>query len=236
MSEKKAKQDRKVELMTEEADANEAAKEMAKSISKMYEDRDAKALGAKERLIQQLEVTVDKYRTANGVMSALATVRDVLGGHGDMDINEEIGMAKAVATNMASIAKNMGDKANVLDPEEFDQLCDGFYDKEFSQGMASAADMVEQLMVLNLCQNVGPNAEDIAEFCKTADAEIDKAREDLKAYCAEHGIDFNELCGPHENCPICICGDCANDCKEGRLIKEGQFAIEGCERFVRAEE
>lgn len=236
MSEKKAKQDRKLELMTEEADVNEAAKEMAKSISKMYEDRDAKALGAKERLIQQLEVTVDKYRTANGVMSALATVRDVLGGHGDMDITEEITMAKAVATNMAGIAKDMGDKANVLEPEEFDQLCNGFYDKEFSQGLASAADMVEQLMVLNLCQNVGPNAEDIAEFCKTADAEIDKAREDLKAYCAEHDIDFNELCGPHENCPTCICGECANDCKEGKLIKEGQFAIEGCERFVRAEE
>lgn len=236
MSEKKAKQDRKLELMTEEADANEAAKEMAKSISKMYEDRDAKALGAKERLIQQLEVTVDKYRTANGVMSALATVRDVLGGHGDLDINEEIGMAKAVATNMAGIAKDMGEKANVLEPEEFDQLCNGFYDKEFSQGLASAADMVEQLMVLNLCQNVGPNAEDIAEFCKTADAEIDKAREDLKAYCADNGIDFNELCGPHDNCPDCLCMDCERDCKGGKQIKEGQSAYDVCEDFVKKEE
>lgn len=235
MSERKAKQDRKLEVMTEQADPMEVAKEMAKSISKMYEDRDAKALGAKERLIQQLKVTVDKYRTANGVMSALDTVRLVLGNGNDMPITEEIAMAKAVATNMAGIAQDMADKANVLEPDGFDDLCNGFYDKEFSQSMASAADMVEQLMVLQLCQNVGPNAEDVAEFCKTADAEIDKARENLKAHCADNGIDFNELCGPHENCSVCICGECANECKEGKLIEEGQFAIEGCERFVRAE-
>lgn len=236
MSEKKAKQDRKFEVMTEEADAMELAQEMAKSISKMYEDRDTKALGAKDHLIQQLKVTVDKYRTANGVMWALDTVRNVLGSHGDMDVNEEIAMAKAVATNMAGITQDMVDKASVLDPDDLDDLCNGFYDKEFSQSMASAADMVEQLMVLQLCQNVGPSAEDVAEFCRTTDAEIEKAREDLRTHCANNGIDFNELCGPHENCPDCLCMDCEKDCKDGKQITEGQSAYDVCEDFVKAEE
>jgi hypothetical protein len=54
--------------------------------------------------------------------------------------------------------------------------------------------LAEELMVLQLCQNVGPSAEDIAEFCSTADGEIAKAREDLKLFCSENSLDFDEIC------------------------------------------
>lgn len=194
MSEKKAKADRKLKVMTEEADARNVAEEQAKSISKMYEDRDKKALGAKDHLVSQLQVTSDKYRTANGVMSALSCVREVA-GEGMGDTIEQIAMAKTVATEMAAVAKDMADKAKVLDPDEMDQLCDDYYDKEFSEHDSSIIDMVAELMVLQLCQNIGPNAEDIVDFLKHSDEEIEKARENLVTFCKENDLDFLEICG-----------------------------------------
>lgn len=236
MSEKNAKKERSkvIKFMTEEAAQNEVAREKAKSISKMYEDRDKKALGARDRLVSQLEVTADKYRTANGVMAALRVVRDVLDV--TTDYVEEISIAKTAATNMAAVALKMADKARELDPDNMDELCDGFYMKDFSESKASALEMIDELLILQLCQQVGPNAEDVSEFCRTADQEIEKARKDLMEHCEENNIDFNEICGPHDNCPVCLCMDCENDCKNGMFIQDGQSAYDICEKFVKREE
>lgn len=231
MSEKTVKKDRKLKLMTEEADFNESAKEQAKAIGKMYEDRDKKAMGAKEHLVHQLEITVDKYRTANGVMSALDTLRTVMGDGGENKY-AEIQAAQRLAKRLSVVTTNMAAAAKKLDPEEMDKLCDGFYDMNLVNKNVGPEDLAEQLMILQLCQNVGPNAEDVAEFCRSADDEIEKARGSLKDFCAEHGIDFNELCGPHDNCHECLCNICTNDCKEGKMIVEGQSAREICDDFI----
>lgn len=193
MNEKNEKKDRKLKLMTEEAGLDETARKQAKDIAKMYEDRDKKALGARDHLVSQLEITSDKYRTANGVMNALQVVRDVLDT--TTDYVEEISIAKTAATRMAGIAQKMADVAGGLDPEDMDKLCVGFYDPVFSEGNGSALEMIDELLALQLCQNVGPNAEDVAEFCHTADEEIEKARENLRTFCSENGIDFDEVVG-----------------------------------------
>ena len=99
---------------------------------------------------------------------------------------------------MSNTAYEMSEKAVQLDPDEMDQLCQGFYDQAFSEGKGSALEMIDELMSLQLCQNVGPNAEDIAEFCKTADEEIEKAREELRKFCDENGLDFDEVCGEQQ--------------------------------------
>jgi len=221
-------------LSLTDTDPQKTAEEMAKSISKMYEDRDKKAENAKQSLMDQLEVTSNKYRTANGVMSALGCVRDVFGNHDSM-IEEEIGYAKTIATEMAVVAEAMLEKASELDPEDMNMLCDSFYDKEFSEHNACVADMAKELMILQLCQNVGPNAEDITGFCLHADEEIAKARENLVDFCNTNGINFNELCGPHENCYECLCESCEKDCKSHKVIKEGQSVYDACEDFIEGE-
>ena len=196
MSEKKTKQDRKLKVMTEEADNLEVAKNMAKSIRKMYEDRDQKALQAKERLVSQLEVTVDKYRTGNGVMSALDMVRTVLGEQAEeITLAEEIAHAKGLAIVMASKAAKMAEKAKGLDPDKMDSLCENFYKTDFAESEASALDLMEELLVLQLCQNVGPSAEDIVEFLRHTDEEIEKAKKDLETFCNENKLDYLEVCG-----------------------------------------
>lgn len=130
----------------------------------------------------------------------------------------------------------MLEKASELDPEDMNMLCDSFYDKEFSEHDACVADMAKELMILQLCQNVGPNAEDITGFCLHADEEIAKARENLVDFCNTNGINFNELCGPHENCYECLCESCAKDCKDHKVIQEGQSAYSVCGWFTEKED
>lgn len=196
MSEKKAKEDRKLKLVTEEADAKKVAEEMAASIRKMYETRDEKAINAKNHLVTQLDVTVDKYRTANGVMSALNTLRMVMGDKSrDISIEDEIGQAMDVAEDMAATTMNMADKARTMEPDDLGNLCEGFYDPDFANNGNLEDTMVTELMILQLCQNVGPDAQDIVDFLNQSDAEIEKARKDLIEHCKAHDLDVTEFFG-----------------------------------------
>ena len=183
------RKDKKIEQMTEDADNMAVAEEMARSIHKMIVDRDDKAASAKSHLVSQLKITVDKYRTANGVMSALQTVRDVV-GLGQLPLDDELMIAKGMATKMANATMSMAAQAENLLPEEMDQLCNGFYDKEFSDGDIDSSVLIYELMRIQLCQNVGPNAEDIVDFHKRATEEIEKTREDLRKLCVDNGLDY----------------------------------------------
>lgn len=193
MSGKVSRNERKVKLMTEEAGNRKVAEEMAASIAKMREDKEKKASGAKEHLIGQLEVMSDKYRTANGVMSALDTFRDILGKNHWLDVQQEIDTAGKIATAMAAKAAEMAGKAKGLEPAGMDKLCEGFYTEDFSEHTTSGVQMAEELMLLQLCQNVGPAAQDIVDFISTADQEIDKAVANLKDHCAKNDIDLAEI-------------------------------------------
>ena len=170
-------EDKNVEAVTEDADPRKVAEDMASSIYKMRDDRNKKSEAAKEHLVSQLEVTVEKYCTANGVMMALGVVRDVYGSADDIDL--EIDRAKRIAVEMSSVAEDLVEKAKGLEVDEMSKLCDDVYDKEFATGDGSAHDLVTQVMILNLCQNVGPNAEDITGFWKQTTQEIAKAWYDL---------------------------------------------------------
>lgn len=199
MSEKKAKESRKLKVLANQGDPKEVAGDMAKSIRKMYEDRDAKALAAKERLVSQLGVTSDKYRTGNGVMSALETIRMVLGDRIDaLTLEEEVAYAKELAIVMAGKTAKMADKAKELEPEGMNELCNGFYLTDFADSDASMLDLAEELMSLQLCQNVGPSADDVVSFLENADKEIEKARDNLRTYCDDNKLDFDIICGVPE--------------------------------------
>lgn len=169
----------------------ETAVELSESIDKMIDQRDEKVEHAREHLIENLEVTADKYLTANGVMASLELIRSVAGDN--FDFMGEIEMAKSVAQFMRVQALKMAEKAKTLPITEFEDLCEGFYDEAFADHDGSAQDMICELMTLNLCQNVGPNAKDIVDFFNSANEEIDKSNAELKELCDKHKIDRDEL-------------------------------------------
>lgn len=187
--------EKKLELVTDEADPMEVAREKAEEIRRMYEARDEKATGAKEHLIAQLQVTSEKYLTANGVMQALCTLRDVMGDDVEMGIDAKIDMAKRMAKGMSNTALQMAARARDKEPEDLGTLCDVFYDADFTEGGGSYQELAEELMAISLCQQVGPSAQDVEDFIAKADEEIAAAREQLREYCENSDVDFDEVCG-----------------------------------------
>lgn len=168
----------------DDASTDEIIKELENDIAKMKDDKEVKCKRAKEQLIEQLRITSDKYRTATGTIEGLRTLRLVAGHDGRIDLARP----NALAMTMAAVAEEMRAKAETLPCNEMDKLCDGFYEKDLrfdddnDDYLIDDAEMVlaEQLMRIDLCRNVGPAAEDMVEFIKRTQEEIDKTGEKLK--------------------------------------------------------
>jgi hypothetical protein len=160
-------------------------KELEEKIVSMKEDKEKKCKSAKEQLVSMLEVTVDKYRTATGTAEALRVLRFVVGGEATTD-PIDLTYPNRLAWDMAGIANDMKEKAEKLSYAEMDQLCDGFYDKEFKVSPQADDDadsfmqLAKEMMCIDLCRNVGGAAEDMVEFIKRVQEEIDATGEELK--------------------------------------------------------
>ena len=156
-------------------------KELEDKIAGMKEDKEKKCKAAKEQLVEMLRITVDKYRTATGTAEALRVLRFV---NGDGEVN--VTWANKLAWDMAFQTERMYKKAEELSYAEMDQLCDGFYDKEFVydtdeyDGVEAVYRLAFEMMCIDLCRNVGGSAEDMVEFIKRTQEEIDATGEELK--------------------------------------------------------
>lgn len=155
-------------------------KELEGKIESMKADKENKCKAAKQQLVDMLEVTVDKYRTATGTAEALRVVRFVSENYSGT-LNE-INLANRLAHKMASVTQDMANKAKNLAYAEMDQLCDGFYEKDFQYNTLSDAvtELAYEMMCIDLCRNVGGSAEDMVDFIKRVDEEIKATEEKLE--------------------------------------------------------
>lgn len=154
-------------------------KELEDKIASMKADKEKKCKSAKEQLIDMLEVTVDKYRTATGTAEALRVLRFVCDGTIDVNVK----FACNLAWELAEVADDMRKKAESLAYAKMDQICDGFYEKEFKladSSFDSCYELAFEMMRIDLCRNVGGAAEDMVEFIKRVQDEIDSTGEKLK--------------------------------------------------------
>lgn len=157
-------------------------KELEDKITSMKEDKEKKCKAAKEQLVEMLKVTVDKYRTATGTAEALRVLRFVFDDKIGLDI---LDVANDVAWQLSDVAIEMVKKAENLPYKEMDKLCEGFYDPEFSTEvsgsyLANGTKLAIEMMKIDLCRNVGGSAEDMVNFIKRTQEEIDATGEKLK--------------------------------------------------------
>ena len=152
-----------------------AIKELEEKIEGMKADKEKKCKAAKQQLVEMLEVTVDKYRTATGTAEALRIVRFV---NGSDNKRADIVDANKLAWQMAGEAQLMKERAEKLPYDKMDKICDGSYMKEFQS--SNYLDLAFEMMRIDLCRNVGGAAEDMVEFVKRVQEEIDQTGEELK--------------------------------------------------------
>ena len=158
-------------------------KELEDKIKGMKEDKEKKCKAAKEQLVDMLEVTVDKYRTATGTAEALRVMRFVYGENvNDCAPTVFVCLANELAREMAGVTQDMVEKAKKLSYANMDQLCDGFYNKDFEidEDADALYDLCVEMMKIDLCRNVGGAAEDMVEFIKRVEADIDDTGKQLK--------------------------------------------------------
>ena len=157
-------------------------KELEDKIKSMKEDKEKKCKAAKEQLINMLEVTADKYRTATGTAEALRVMRFVYGENVNDYAPTIFVLANDLAREMAGVTQDMVEKAKKLSYANMDQLCDEFYNKDFKINVDADAryDLCVEMMKIDLCRNVGGAAEDMVEFIKRTQDEIDITGEELK--------------------------------------------------------
>lgn len=171
----------------------EVAQDMSADIDKMIDKRDEKVDGARDHLVETLGITREKYLTGSGVMAALQALYEAYGNHEQMGIMALIASAKTITMQLAETCESMAGFARDCELEEFQTFCDGYYDDNFAnKDVISPTDLAKEILVLNLCQQVGPAAQDIWDFKVTADEEIMKVWEKLENFCQEHSLNLAE--------------------------------------------
>lgn len=185
--------DSKIEANPVEITPLEEARKLSADIDSMIDKRDEKAKGAIEHLVENLHVTAEKYMTANGVMAALEALRQVVGKDPVYQHDVLLGMSCKLAKEITAVVFAMAAKAENACVEELDKFCDEYYVKDFASTEATAESMARQLLILSLCQNVGPNAQDIKDFYTAANEEIQKSYKELDEFCAKNNIDPVQL-------------------------------------------
>ena len=95
----------------------------------------------------------------------------------------EVETAQAMTLHMLDTVNSMITKAKSLNYANMDQLCDGFYNQDFSHVQPDVDlrfDLALEMMKIDLCRNVGGAAEDMVSFIKRVQEEIDTTGEELK--------------------------------------------------------
>lgn len=172
----------------EKEQLQEQIDEMEAQIKKMNEDRYNKLSSAKSQLVENLNITADKYRTATGTIEALNVFRNVIGDSGftGMDDEEyradrEIGIASLLAEEMACDINMLAGTASGTGFDQMNKICDTFYEQDYKyrseEGDGTIPEhLTKELMRLDICRNIGPAAEDITAFAERSREEINEVQ------------------------------------------------------------
>lgn len=185
--------DEEIEVEAVKEDTVAVAVSQYNDIVKMKNAAAEKIDNARAHLIDTLEITSRKYLTANGMMAAIETIRQVIGNE-DVSFSTQVKWAIEIMNALSDAAASMMVKAEELAMEDFDKLCEDYYQANYAdRETVTAYDLACELMELQLCQNVGPAAQDIIDFKASSDEEIEKAQVKLDEYLEKHNLKAEDI-------------------------------------------
>ena len=168
-------------------DPKAEAEKMAKDITSMKEKADEKVERAIEHLHKQVESASKKYLTVTGIEAAMDYGEKYFDG---LPMFERLHICQQVAQTMSKVATRVVGMIDERDEEGLADIPEELYNPEFAmQENLTPHDVVLQIMLLDLCRNVGNAADDIVGFRKSSGEEIKKAEDELAAFKAEHSIE-----------------------------------------------
>lgn len=124
-----------------------------------------------EHLKNQLEIAEKKYLTVNGYMQARSTYEQALFGEEGFDLID--GKSRLQARQMSTLVRSLADKLTDTGVENLDEsFLDGLLIEDFASVERTIDEVVQQLLVVNLLQNIGPAIDDIVQFRNSTDEGI----------------------------------------------------------------
>lgn len=191
MTNKKMQNITKMDLTNKPAakalDPKTEVEKMAKDITSMTEKADEKVERAIEHLHKQIESTSKKYLTVTGIEAAMDYGKNYFDG---LAMADQLAICQQVAQTMSKVAVRVAKMIDERAETELADIPEELYNHEFAmQENLTAHDVVLQIMLIDLCRNVGNATEDIVNFRKSSTEEIEKAKNELAEFKAEHGIE-----------------------------------------------
>lgn len=172
---------------TDEIDDERIAKELVDKMGSMVEDMKKKLETAKEQLLKKLDVLSDKYRTANGIKAAMDAIYSLVPPNSGANAYDVMTDARAIAEHLSDKCHALHKMASQLDFASLRNLTHGMYDDDMvNRKDLLVTDLAEELMVLELLSNVGPNADDISDFYDRAMEEIGAVGDQLEEMLKDH--------------------------------------------------
>lgn len=177
-----------VEAVVEAKTTEEKIAELSNQAADMQEKQGEKIADAIEHLSAELAVTSTKYATATGILAAMEAGQMLWDQ--DSKYDDRVYCSKTAAQKMIGVCMDMSEKAAKAKIEDLDGLLDSFYDNQFvnNESPISLQEMLNELMVLSLCRQVGPSIQDIIDFKAKSDEQIEelcKQVDELKAELTE---------------------------------------------------
>jgi hypothetical protein len=157
-------------------EANEVLEDLKAQLEAAKKARVDKLQMSEAHLIKQLEMAAEKYLTVNGYMQVRTTMLQVPLGLKEAEPENGFNtLATGIAFEMSELAADMAAKLTALDVMGLDEsFLDGYLEKNFVTTRVDPllADVVRQLLIVNLLQNVGPVVDEIIGFRVSTDEAI----------------------------------------------------------------
>lgn len=168
-----------VEAVVEAKTTEEKIAELSNQVADMQEKQTEKIADAIKHLSEELAVTATKYATATGIMAAMEAGQ-MLWDEGSK-MADRVYVCKVAAQKMISVCKDMSEKAAKTSVDELETFLDQFYDSQFvnTEEPTSLGALLEELMVLSLCRQVGPSIQDILDFESKSDEQIEETAKQI---------------------------------------------------------
>lgn len=186
-----------IQVEAESVEPKDIAKRKYETILKMIEGRDAKIKNATEHLNEILIITATKYLTANGMMAAMDTINEV---NPELKWTEKINIALDTSRMLSALTNKIAEELAEASPTEYNTVIEQHYDRDFvwqlkteEEPLSFVEDIVMELMTLHLCSNIGPSADDIVQFIKATQEEIDKSVNDYNEYCEANNMEAQTI-------------------------------------------
>lgn len=150
-------------------EANAVKDELVQQLELGEKARQEKLEQSMAHLQSQLVIARDKYLTVNGYMQARTTLDQVPVGLNDV-VDDFAATASELAAQMSAIAGRLAEDLIGMDVNDLDEtFMDGLLITDFVQGDFTLEDVVEQLLIVNLLQNIGPVIEGFVQFRESTD-------------------------------------------------------------------